>query len=745
MKLFEKISSSLSFDKLVKEQRQLTTEIRQQQEAIHEAKTHADKSRHAYESSKAEQQLGELKKSFADIGAAFYDAADIVKEMGLRAKLEADDLSKEDVRQARADLKALGEKKQAFERGVGKKIRSWEVFQLRYWGLTGRAVRWLTGISGGALFMKGWKEYYQTGITAQTMQLETVGKLDEGLTTWGGSAASFSLVKSEIEGTLRKYGISSGVDVDDLTKRLISYSGADRDKAEKLFSSLASTARIAQMDFKEIWDLTEKRSRKYNRDLGEVASEYHEIIAIADGTAAEVEKQDKAQGETQKTRGIFRKEYLQSILSVTNEIEDAAGYSTQIAVAKLFSSGVVEANNLKGSVSTTLTTAKAYTKFLHLDEVYNYQLGINVVARIDAEVEKKMRGRSALESDRVTREVILNLAGKDLAGSMQRMYEVAKEGGILAAPDIGKLWAKTSEGSMEAARINYDAVSGGSSDYGIQLLVTAGMSREEAITAVIAVKAGHIESLNPVQKQLLIAKGYEQITAENSESYQEMITSGAKSIFGSITSTVTQVWGSPLVRMAAGLGVMAYIFRKEVKGAFATVASWASLAASYMRWAGMAKIDEAKGTLSSLLGKVKGVGGKRAALIAGAATVAAPLALYGVGKAVESFGKGEDPKEQAKKMVPSTPLGNELEAYVSKERIGDAVDPKKVGDMVTGSVTKDTERLTNQVVMNEAMARERALKKSVVESLGGKIVQRNGREVAEVQFPKFMADAIQSG
>jgi hypothetical protein len=447
----------------------------------------------------------------------------------------------------------------------------------------------------------------------------------------------------------------------------------------------------------------------------------------------------------------LRKDYLKSIMDVTSEIEERGGQANAVVVTKLFSGGVLAGNKLKASMSDTLSLAKSYTKFLHLDEVYNWQLGIEIIDKVESEISKRSRGLSAFERDRITSEVIRNRFGEKFAPRAELIYKTAKSGRgyIFAASDFAELYTKGEEGSKRAMSINLDMVKYGTDSMGIKLLTESGMKQEEAMLAVIAIKSGDMNILNEDQKAVLTGSGYQKAIESGFADTQNLILSGAKSVFGNITSGITQVVGNPLTKLAAGLALMAWSYRREIKDALGISRRWSSLALSYMRWAGKESVGKVQGILSAL--RPSGGGLKKAAFLAAAGTVAAAGLTYGVRKVIETdwSQKPKSTTDQAQKMVSES--GQNLNSSASKEIANYAassrgkVDPGKVGSIMEKSTGLDrsTDRVASSITRERSTAREKVAKESIIRAMGGNIIETpSGVQRVEITVPGYVASTL---
>lgn len=746
-------AESLKFSKLLSTQKKLVNELRSIRESIVEDKSNdpTHKRRLQRDSEDAAKKLDDLGKSFEKLGLEFLKSEDIIKEMELRAKLSEKGISKEIARQTREDLKSLSKKKVKIASSYQEKTRQWEIFQLRYWGLTGRAIKWITGISGSALFIKGWKDFYDSGISAQEQQLQTVGKLNEGLGSWSGEAANFASVKSLLKGTLRAYGVKSG-DYEYLTRQYIAMSREHTETSE-FFSKLGAIARVSNTDTKDLWERTKSRSRNLGKTVEEVANETLDIVRVLDETTGEMDRQSRESGETKSALGIFREDWMKSIMEVSDEIERAGGFANQVTIAKLFAKGVEAGNRLKMSFSGTLKLSKTYAKLLKLDEVFNFQLGLKVINDIDEAVEKRSIGLSALERDRVVEEVVMNKFGARAKVSALSWYKIARQGGYMtAAGNLGTLYAQTDEGMVEAASFNYDLIKYGSDVYGASLLEGAGASKAEAITAVVAIKSTHMELLTESQKEMLLGKGYQKGTEESAQAYRESVLKGAKSVFGTAWQVMTSVFGNPLVKMAAGLGVLAYTFRKEIRDSIGLVHSFREAASSILRWGGKSEAAAVSSNLQDLKGLFTKGRMKKAGLIGAGATVAGLGLTYGVGRYF-SGSKGDEGEKEDKKNEATlgnkllgetrTPFGTEL-----GERIGSVrpSPPSAVPNMLPRDIGIDNlqaDKVATQIRSADVAARSKALEKAAVAELGGRYVRTpEGKETVEVTIPGFVQGLI---
>lgn len=204
---------------------------------------------------------------------------------------------------------------------------------------------------------------------------------------------------------------------------------------------------------------------------------------------------------------------------------------------------------------------------------------------------------------------------------------------------------------------------------GLKILTEAGLNKEEAMLAVVAIKAGHMEMLTETQRAVLTGKGYQQVREDSFVPSQNIILAGAKSAFGSVTAKITEVANDPMLKLAAGLGAMAWSYRREVKSVLAVTKSWAALAASYLKWAGIEKFGEAKGILSSLKPTKANLkkGALGTLLVAGSAAALS----YGVGKIAETDWTSKKPEDQAKDMMggaASSPIAKDLTDYLEKNK-----------------------------------------------------------------------------
>lgn len=744
--------SSFNSKQLVAEQRKLSHDFITVQQKLSKVASGAEKDKILVDSGAIEQQLKVLEGKLNDLGVNVYTTTDILREFNLKRKRAEEDATKEEKDQAKAELAALSKKKSSAALSLRIKNLDWETFQMRYWGLTGRAVKWVTALSGGSLIAKGLTGFYRIGVEAQEVQLSTTGALAGNLSAWAGDTVNYISTAKVIEGTLKAYGSKTGNTVE-LTRRFVALAGADRVRAEETFSKLASVARISNKSVKDLWGIAESRVRNYRMDLDSAVDEVTSLVEVADGTSKLVEEANAKDGVVQKTGKILRQDFLQGILSVTDEIESSGKVANQIEIAKAFSAGVAAGNKLRASMSDTLSLAKSYTKFLHLDEVYNWQLGYEVLREIESEVTKRMYGLAASERDRVVHDVVLNKFGSKFAASAEVMYKTAinGQGHILAASDIGELYSQTMEGSKRALAVNYDLVKYGADTTGVQLLTQAGMKREEAMLAVIAIKSGNMTILSDEQKAILTGQGYRDATSATKEARQGLILAGAKSVFGDVTGKLAELTGNPLVQLGAGIGIAAVGFRREIADGFSLTRRWSSLVKSYLGWAGKTGLDK----LSSLMpgaggpGKLAKVG--KFAKYAALASLGGLGAAYGVNKLLDSSDetKPEDSATDQKTQVEgnTTPTNTAvLFGYDSLAKTAEqAVNPEPVR-LKMASAAEPTAALSgiaDNMVREEVVNRDFAARKSAIAAVGGNLVRSpSGAETAEIRVPGFIASML---
>ena len=506
-----------------------------------------------------------------------------------------------------------------------------ERFEKAFWGMGGKVVEFCKRHSPTALAVWALKQQFgKDGVFSRMLavNLKTAGNAaDNGRLALLQQSVRFAAVEANISEQLTRYGLDhhkAGKMTDEFTR----YFGDNEQVAKQVFARLAGSAKMANADVGEMWNIVIEQQQAYGRGALQTAVDLHLNVKLFRGVAHEIASNEMlahyAKGDS--APNIWPQLMTESLVK-WHKSTDKVGTNLK-AAGLLVAEAYQQAAKHGKAQGLVQREADAYVHLAHGTSWMRASVGIKTLDMIERKVKEVQAAKIGISWAEASREVLLARYGQDQLPVAESIFDLFVRGDRANSPEaIMKLDESLDKTMLSTATAMQEQWEQQSNDAIYMHMTHLGVDNAAAAGVVLTVRAGGLAQAQT--KNAHLAQHLDNNRERLKESAEFLVDTDvtATTSIQRVMAMCQQFIATPLGKLAASTGMLGVKLALDGFYRIRMMADWFRAGFAYARMAGLTSVTGLMAFVRQELSAAGMIAQDLRALAGTAGRIAVPTAL----------------------------------------------------------------------------------------------------------------------